>query len=108
MARVTRGSETFIVARYDEMQTEGSRPWGSATRLPVGANEDRGGSSRAQHSQYGLESPTHHQQGNTASYHSPRGGRSLVENVIDSMPRLVMKDSKISFHPFGKKRPRSR
>ncbi|KAK0108675.1 hypothetical protein ONS95_003467 [Cadophora gregata] len=107
MARVTKGSDTYIVARYDTMQVRGTTPWGSATQLPAGAVDHRPDSSHHQHSRYESgRSRRHHQSRNSSSHRSDRHQNSLIEDTIDGMPRLVIKNSKISFHPFGRRRPR--
>ncbi|KAH7400456.1 CAP domain-containing protein [Cadophora sp. MPI-SDFR-AT-0126] len=107
MARVTRGRNTYIVARYDKIQLTGTRPWGSATHLPAGAinNHQNQESSRTHRSSREPESTRISQQ---RSHRSPRRERSMLEDIIDGMPRLVIKNSKVSFHPFGRRRGGSR
>ncbi|CZS94967.1 uncharacterized protein RCO7_06478 [Rhynchosporium graminicola] len=41
MAIVTSGKETYNVARYDKIQMEGERPWGSATMIPQVQDHDK-------------------------------------------------------------------
>ena len=53
-------------------------------------------------------SRTRRQDSDSNSGISSRHEESLVEKIINGMPRLVIKSSKISFHSFGRKRSRSR